>query len=220
LKYSAQVSITWKLIKAFVKGGIVVTTGISTANFISFGVHLLADLFAIVFVAFIIYFRRHSRRDLLMAYTTINIGVFLVMTVMSLSEAGIGVGFGLFAILSIIRIRSEEFSNTELAYAFIALTIALVNALGVENAAPTVLEIGFVVMLNTVAVLVVYVMDHPRLLQRVGRQQITLDKIHPNDQSLRADLEQRLNVRVLDYAIAHVDYVREITVLNVRYATQ
>ncbi|MBC8076354.1 MAG: DUF4956 domain-containing protein, partial [Chloroflexales bacterium] len=40
-----------------------------------------------------------------------------------------------------------------------------------------------------------------------------------NDQTLRADLEQRLNVRVLDYSIAHVDYVREITVLKVRYAT-
>ncbi len=196
------------------------TTGISAANFISFGVHLLADIVAIMFVAFIIYFRRHSRRDLLMAYTTINVGVFLVMTVMSLSETGLGVGFGLFAILSIIRIRSEEFSNTELAYAFVALVIALVNAFGVGSVAPTMFESSFILMLNAVAVLVVYVMDHPRLLQRVGRQQITLDKIHPNDQSLRADLEQRLNVRVLDYAIAHVDYVREITVLNVRYASQ
>jgi hypothetical protein len=63
-------------------------------------------------------------------------------------------------------------------------------------------------------------MDHPKLLRKVGRQQIILDTIHSNDQSLRADLEKRLNVRILDYAIAHVDYVREITVLNVRYATE
>jgi hypothetical protein len=62
-------------------------------------------------------------------------------------------------------------------------------------------------------------MDHPRLLRKVGHQQIILDTIHSNDQSLRADLEKRLNVRVLDYVIANVDYVREITVLNVRYAT-
>ena len=68
--------------------------------------------------------------------------------------------------------------------------------------------------------LVVYIMDHPRLLRNVAQQRITLDRIYPNDQTLRSDLEQRLNVRVLDYSIAHVDYVREITVLKVRYATE
>jgi hypothetical protein len=193
---------------------------ITTVHLASFFLHFIADLLVIMFVAFMIYFRRHSRRDLLMAYTTFNVGLFLVMTVISLEETGIGVGFGLFAILSIIRIRSEEFSNTELAYAFVVLVIALVNAFGVSNTAPMPIDILFVVLLNAVAVLVVYVMDHPRLLRSVGRQQITLDTIHPSDQSLRADLEQRLNVRVLDYAITHVDYVREITVLNVRYATE
>ncbi|HEX6292785.1 MAG TPA: DUF4956 domain-containing protein [Herpetosiphonaceae bacterium] len=194
--------------------------GITAAHLVSFFLHFAADLLVIAIVAFMIYFRRHSRRDLLMAYTSFNVGLFLVMTVISVEETGLGVGFGLFAILSIIRIRSEEFSNTELAYAFVVLVIALVNAFGVAKAAPTTLDVIFVLLLNGVAVLVVYVMDHPRLLRRVGRQQITLDRIHPNDQSLRADLEHRLNVRVLDYAITHVDYVREITVLNVRYATE
>jgi hypothetical protein len=197
-----------------------VLTGILTTNLMSFLVHFAADLIAIVLVAYIIYFRRHSRRDLLMAYTTFNIGLFLVMTVMSVENTTLGTGFGLFAILSIIRIRSEAFSNTELAYAFIALVVGLINAFGVSTPNPTIADGVFLVLLNAVAVLVVYVMDHPRLMQSVGRQQITLDTIHASDQSLRADLERRLNVRVLDYAIAHVDYVREITVLDVRYANQ
>jgi hypothetical protein len=197
-----------------------VSTGITSSNMASFFAHFAADLVAITLVAYAIYFRRHARRDLLMAYTTLNIGLFLVMTVISLQDAGVVVGFGLFAILSIIRIRSEEFSNTELAYAFMILVIGLVNAFGVTKSAPTLLSGLFVLALNSIAVLVVYIMDHPRLLRNVAQQQITLDKIYPNDQSLRSDLEQRLNVRVLDYSIAHVDYVREITVLKVRYATE
>jgi hypothetical protein len=192
---------------------------ISSALLTSFFVHLAADILAITIVAFAIYFRRHSRRDLLMIYTTLNVGLFVAMTVISLQETAIGVGFGLFAILSIIRIRSEEFTNSELAYAFISLIIALVNSLGVADATPTLNEGFFILILNVLAVLVVFVMDHPRLLRKVGHQQIILDTIHSNDQSLRADLEKRLNVRVLDYVIANVDYVREITVLNVRYAT-
>ncbi len=195
------------------------TAGITSALLTSFFVHLAADILAIVLVAYVIYFRRHSRRDLLMIYTTLNIGLFVAMTVISLQETAIGVGFGLFAILSIIRIRSEEFSNGELAYAFISLIIALVNSLGVADATPTPTDGFFVLILNVLAISVVFLMDHPKLLRKVGHQQIILDTIHSNDQSLRADLEKRLNVRVLDYAIANVDYVREITVLNVRYAT-
>lgn len=192
---------------------------VSSALLTSFFVHLAADLLAITIVAFAIYFRRHSRRDLLMIYTTLNVGLFVAMTVISLQETAIGVGFGLFAILSIIRIRSEEFTNSELAYAFISLIIALVNSLGVADATPTLTEGFFILVLNVLAIAVVFVMDHPKLLRKVGHQQIILDTIHSNDQSLRADLEKRLNVRVLDYVIANVDYVREITVLNVRYAT-
>ncbi len=188
-------------------------TGMTVPNFL---VHFAADLIAITFVAFVLYFGRHSRRDLLMTYTTFNVGLFLVMTVIALQDTSIGVGFGLFAILSIIRIRSEEFSNVELGYFFVALVIALLNALVIKTPGSAL----FVALLNVVAVLVVYVMDHPRLLRRVEQQRITLDTIHPSDQSLRADLERRLNARVLDYAIAHVDYVREVTVLNVRFAAQ
>lgn len=192
---------------------------VSPALLTSFFVHLAANLISILIVAFAIYFRRHSRRDLLMIYTTLNVGLFVAMTVISLQETAIGVGFGLFAILSIIRIRSEEFTNSELAYAFISLIIALVNSLGVADSTPTMNEGFFILILNVLAILVVFVMDHPKLLRKVGHQQIILDTIHSNDQSLRADLEKRLNVRVLDYVIANVDYVREITVLNVRYAT-
>jgi hypothetical protein len=199
---------------------ITMTTEITPAHFTSFMIHFLANLVALAAIAYFIYFRRHSRRDLLMTYTTINIGLFLVMTVISMHDTGIGVGFGLFAILSIIRIRSEEFSNTELSYVFSVPAIALINAFGVSQTIPGVIDSIFLLLLNAVAILVVFIMDHPRLLRKVGRQQITLDTIHSNDQELRADLERRLNVRVLDYAIAHVDYVREITVLNVRFSNE
>jgi hypothetical protein len=196
------------------------SSGMTPIHLTSFLVHFAANIVALAIIAYGLYFRRHSRRDLLMTYVTINIGLFLVMTIFSLSDASLGVGFGLFAILSIIRIRSEEFSTTELSYVFSTLAIALVNAFGVGRELPGAFDLLFLLLLNAIAVLVVYVMDHPRLLRKVGRQQITLDTIHANERDLRADLEQRLNVRVLDYAIAHVDYVREITVLNVRYANE
>lgn len=190
---------------------------ITTPDFASFFLHFLIDLVAVSLVAFFIYFRRHARWDLLMTYTAFNIGLFVVLTVISTVNAGIGVGFGLFAILSIIRLRSEPFSNIELGYFFIAMILGVLNALQIsERFVP--IDTLFTLVLNAVAVLAVYVMDHPALQRNAGRRRITLDTIHDDEAALKADLERRLHVEILDYTILRVDYVMEVTELDVQYA--
>jgi hypothetical protein len=44
-----------------------------------------------------------------------------------------------------------------------------------------------------------------------------VDCIHDDAAALRADLEHRLGVRVVDFTIIEVDYVREVTRLTIRY---
>ena len=191
---------------------------VNVPAFASFFAHFFIDLVAISLVVFFIYFRRHSRWDLSMTYTAFNVGLFVVMTVISTVQAGIGVGFGLFAILSIIRLRSEPFSNVELGYFFIAMVIAVVDALQVSDANLLPANVLFALILNAAAVLVVYVMDHPALQGSVGRRRITLDTIHEEEAALKADLERRLNSEVLDYAVLRVDYVMEVTELDVQHS--
>ena len=87
------------------------------------------DLVAIVVLTHAIYLRRHGRRDLFVVYTMFNVGLFLALVVMTAGSVSVGVGFGLFAVLSIVRLRSEPFSNVELGYFFVALVVALVCGL-------------------------------------------------------------------------------------------
>src|SRR5215210_2462969 len=96
---------------------------------------LAIDLVAIVALAYLIYLRRHRRRDLVVIYALFNIGLFLAVVVMTAGSVGTGFGFGLFAVLSIVRLRSEPFSNVEMAYFFIALVLALVCGLDVGTPA-------------------------------------------------------------------------------------
>ena len=87
------------------------------------------DLVAIAALVFGLFHPRHRRMDLVVVYVLFNVGVFLALSVIVAGQLSIGVGFGLFAVLSIVRLRSEPFSNRELAYFFVALVIALVCAL-------------------------------------------------------------------------------------------
>ncbi|MCU1425422.1 MAG: hypothetical protein JWM51_1713, partial [Microbacteriaceae bacterium] len=71
-------------------------------------VMIAIDLIAISILTFGMYFRRHRRRDLVVAFLGVNVGVLAVASVLGTTEVGVGVGLGLFGVLSIIRLRSSE----------------------------------------------------------------------------------------------------------------
>jgi len=83
------------------------------------------DLVAISILVFVLYFPRHRRRDLVVAYLMINMGLFAVTSALVVEEAAVGIGFGLFAVLSLLRLRSAELDQQEIAYYLAAMTLGL-----------------------------------------------------------------------------------------------
>lgn len=171
---------------------------------------LLADLVAITILAYGLYFRRHSRRDLVLAYVALNTGVLAVTMLLAGSDAGLGLGLGLFGILSIIRLRSDAITQEEIAYYFVCLALGLVNGLhpGAAWLAP---------LMSGVLVAVMYVVDHPRFAATTRRQTITLDAAYPDAARLEEALEKLLGAQVLHAATMQLDLVRDLTVVDVRY---
>ncbi len=171
---------------------------------------LAIDLVAIAVLVHGIFLRRHRRADLGVTYAFFNIGLFLALQVIAGGQVSIGVGFGLFAVLSIVRLRSEPFSNRELAYFFVALVLALVCAI---DAGP----LGLSVALATVALAAAWVLDHPRLSRPSRRVELLLELVFADDEALRRHLEERLAARVVDVSVTEIDYVRETTRACVSY---
>ncbi|MFD0902792.1 DUF4956 domain-containing protein [Actinomadura sediminis] len=171
---------------------------------------LAANLTAITVLAHVIYFRRHHRRDLRLAYIAVNVGVFTVVSLLLAERADVAVGFGLFAVLSIIRLRSDAITQEEVGYYFVALALGLVN--GIAAVIP-----WLAVLLDAVLLTMMYVADHPRLAPRTQRRVVTLDVVHADPAALHADLEQRLGGTVLSCTVTEVDYVRDVSIVDVRY---
>jgi hypothetical protein len=154
--------------------------------------------------------RRRPRRGLFMVYAAFKIGLFGVLTVISDKHVGPAIGFGLFAMLSIVRLRSEPFGNADLAYFFCALVLALANGLQLRDQA-----LGPAV--DGVILATLFLVDHPSLYRRTARQRVTLDEIVTGDVEMRAALERRLGLEVVDVTVEETDYVRETTRVSVRY---
>ncbi|MBB5800392.1 hypothetical protein F4560_000160 [Saccharothrix ecbatanensis] len=171
------------------------------------------DICAVALLVFGLYFPRHRRRDLVVAYLGVNIGVLAVASALSASNvgAGLGLGMALFGVLSIIRLRSTELDQHEVAYYFSALALGLLGALGTTA---VWLNAGLMALI----VLVMFLGDHRRLFRHYRHQILVLDTAMTDHVALVAHLEQLLHARVHAVNVQRLDLVNETTVVDVRYA--
>ena len=169
------------------------------------------NLLAIAIVAYGVFYRRYRRSDLLLAYVAVNIGLFATgVLIVQEMHIGVAFGFGLFAVLSIIRLRSDPISPEEGAYYFIALVLGLLNGMQFR-------DLPLIITLDVAIVAVMVLLDNRWVMPRAHRQIVTLDVVHPDQASLRADLEHRLGGKVGRMMVRQVDYVRDVTVVDVRF---
>lgn len=171
---------------------------------------IAADLVAAIILSLAIYYRRHRRRDLVVAFLGVNIGVLAVTTVLGSAEVAAGLGLGLFGVLSIIRLRSSEISQREVAYYFAALAIGLVA--GLPSASP-----GISIALMATILVVLWAADHPALLGRSRHQIVHMDRAIADEGELRTELERRLGATVTSLTVQNLDFVDDTTLVDVRY---
>lgn len=175
--------------------------------------YLLAavDLVAVLVLALAVYYPRHRRADLVTAFVAVNVGVLAVTIVLASSAATVGLGLGLFGVLSIIRLRSDELGQHEIAYYFAALAIGLLGGLGTG-------DVGLSVALMVGLVLVLALADS-RLLHATGlRQVVVLDHAVTDERELVGRLELLLDAKVNRVTPIRVDLVDDTTTVEVHYA--
>lgn len=168
------------------------------------------DLAAAIFLSVGLYYRRHRRRDLVVAFLGVNVGVMAVAAVLGTAEVALGLGLGLFGVLSIIRLRSSEISQREVAYYFSALAIGLMA--GLPGTDPW--AVGGLIALVLV---VMWVADHPALLSRSRHQIVRLDRAVSDESELRAELGARLGATITSITVQELDLVDDTTTVDVRF---
>jgi uncharacterized protein Usg len=171
------------------------------------------DLVAVGLLTFGLYFSRHHRRDLVAAYLGVNVGVLAVSTVLSSSTISFGLGLGLFGVLSIIRLRSYEIDQNEIAYYFASLAIGLLAGLTPNFSWLTTALIALILI-------VMYVGDHPSLLKAYRQLNLTIAQTFATEAQLRAHVETLVDGEVKQVSVKSVNLVTNVTRVEVRYKTR
>ena len=175
--------------------------------------HLLiisADVIAITALVFGLYFPRYQRRDMVVAILGLNIGVMAVATALANSDVSAGLGLGLFGVLSIIRLRSSELAQEEVAYYFSSLALGLLAGFAVDP-----LWVGPLLMATILIAL--FIGDHPSLFSGNRHQTVNLDVAYTDENLLITRLETLLGAEVLKLNVKKVDLVNDTTSVDVRF---
>ena len=112
--------------------------------------------------------------------------------------------------LSIIRLRSSEIAQHEVAYYFAALALGLFAGMSTALNPVTVGLMGLLL-------LAVFLGDHSRLFHRYRQQVIVIDRAIANEPELVVYLQEMLGARVHGATVERLDLVNDTTTVNVRY---
>lgn len=194
-------------------------------NFVNYSTvirDLLIDLSSLYFLSYVILYRKYRNVEMFVSSALFNIFILLIVMAIVRTDFNIAIGFGLFALLSLVQLRSATFTKTEMAYLFGAVTLAVINGAGIG-------DLSFVLISNAVVVIAAWFignwsLEHSANLIRVDnvrKMAVTLDHIDEDvisdRQRMCAQLTSKLGIVVQTFEIKKIDYVRDMVELTVLY---
>src|SRR3954465_8902492 len=112
------------------------------------GVRLLIDLATIFILVRLIYFPIYKQREFFFMFVIFNIIIFLISFLLNKVELSMGAAFGLFAVFSMLRYRTENISIKDMTYLFLCIAIGLTSAVTKIKDADDYLEYIFLAAIN------------------------------------------------------------------------
>lgn len=177
---------------------------------------LLNFVVALIIVRFIYYPRTKDKR-FVFTFLAFNMIIYFVLSLMVSIQLGIGVGFGLFAIFSVLRYRTDPMPIREMTYLFIILALPVMNSTGMlESSWPQLM------LANSMVILVLWLLEREWGFRYEVSKHITYEKIELVPPTRRAemiaDLEARTGLKVKKVNVGKIDFLRDTAELQVFFA--
>lgn len=178
------------------------------------GFRFLVNLFAVFVLVRLLYFPRYRKTEFFLTFGAFNLIIFLVAYLLNKVEMTTGAAFGLFAVFSILRYRTEGISARDMTYLFLSIAIGLITAVSKGNWIELIL---FCLLLLTIT----FILESRLLAKRECAKSIhydTLSGIKPEENAkLIEDLKNRTGLQIHRVEIHTIDFLKDSCSLTVYY---
>ena len=179
-----------------------------------FIVRLTINTLSIVILIRFCYYEFSQHRANASSFMLFGMGVFLVTSLLHSAEISMGFAFGLFAVFSMLRYRTESISIKEMTYLFLVIAIALLSAVGTMKTVE-LLSISLSICFIT------YLLETSIVLPSLDELEIEYEKIELINAHRRTDLigdlSMRTGLEVQQVEILSIDFLRDSTRLKIHF---
>lgn len=178
---------------------------------------LLINLITVWVVVHFFYYPKGRRRDYYFTFIMLSVSIFMLIALLLQDSAdmGIGAALGLFAIFGIIRYRTESVPIREMTYLFFLVALSVLNG---KSDSLTLLE---QLIVNAAFVVCVWICENFLTHSNEGCKFVKYDNIElikpERYDELKADLEERLGLKIIRVEVGAVDFLTDMTMLRVFY---
>jgi Domain of unknown function (DUF4956) len=172
------------------------------------------NLASVIILIRLVYFRYYRKTDLFLSFFGFNVIIFLISYLLNKVNMTMGAAFGLFAVFSILRIRTEGINTKDMTYLFMAISIGLITAVGNGN----IWQIG---LINLIITLLAVLIDGSILLKKEEAQLIEYDNLElikpEKRQELFVDIEKRTGLKIHRIEFISIDLLKDSALFNAFY---
>jgi hypothetical protein len=175
---------------------------------------LLVNTLSIIILVRFCYFSFNRNRAHSSAFILFGLGVFVVTALLHDADISMGFAFGLFAVFSMLRYRTESISVKEMTYLFLVIAISLLSAVAD-------LAVKELLTVHILLISVAYLLETNVLMERLSEREIEYEKIEnirpENIQRLKNDIQKRTGWDIRQVDVMSVDFLKDTARIRVRY---
>jgi len=170
---------------------------------------LIIDLIAALLLARAIYQRYNKNSALYFTFIMFNVCIFFVCFLLNKVEISMGAAFGLFAVFSMLRYRTEDISIKDMTYIFLFIALGLLNAIAKIKGAGPAYEYILLFVLNSLILLIAALLESNILFTH--EQVRTISYAHPEflhenkKNELMQDLKNKTGLSITRFKITKMD---------------
>jgi hypothetical protein len=182
---------------------------------------LLIDLVSVFVLVRFIYYPIYKHRELFFTYFIFNIVIFLICFLLNKVELSMGAAFGLFAVFSMLRYKTEEIAIKDMTYLFLVIAIGLVSAVTKVKDTADGIECLFLVGINAMVLLITYLLESNIFMKKEVVKTILYENIEMiragREAELLEDLKLRTGFNVHRYSIYKIDFLKDAAQIKVYF---
>jgi hypothetical protein len=173
-----------------------------------FFIRLFIDLASVFVLIRLIFYRNYKKADYYLTFFAFNLVIFLITYLLNKVEMSMGAAFGLFAVFSMLRYRTESISTKDMTYLFLVIAIGLLSAIskgGWDELA----------LLNGIILTATFLLESNWLIKKEFTKMIHYDNINlitPEKRpELLEDLKKRTGFNIHRVEIQEIDFLKDGT---------